>query len=119
MKGLILFVFTVLVLAGLSGGFYIYKTGMTPVYGVANSGTMYSFNDVRNNNTPSNCYSSISGKVYNFTEWINKHPGGSAPIKYLVCGKDASVIFGIKHGSDPKAAAALKQFEIGTLVETK
>ena len=36
----------------------------------------YTMDQVRANNTASNCWSLINGNVYNLTNWITSHPGG-------------------------------------------
>ena len=49
--------------------------------------TSYTMTDVAKNNTESSCWSAVSGKVYNLTAWISKHPGGAKNI-IKICGID-------------------------------
>ncbi len=120
MKKLILFIIIVILLTLGGAGFYLYSAGQTPVYGVsAENITSYTFDEVQAHNTPASCYSSISGKVYDFSAWVDAHPGGAPAIKFLVCGKDATLAFSFKHGASAKATGALSKFYLGNLVETK
>ena len=68
--------------------------------------TVYTMADVQQHATAADCWSAINGKVYNFTEWVNKHPGGSLVITSL-CGIDGSAAFSGRHGNQPGPAAAL------------
>jgi predicted heme/steroid binding protein len=61
------------------------------------------------------CWSSVNGKVYDLTEWINKHPGGEREILSM-CGKDGSRAFNNEHGGDNKPEKILASYYIGTLI---
>jgi len=54
--------------------------------------------EVAKHNTPSNCYLTIKGVVYNVSSYINKHPGGSNAITSN-CGKEASGLFASIHSN--------------------
>ena len=72
--------------------------------------------EVEKHNSKESCWSVIRGKVYDLTNWIDKHPGG--PDKILnICGKDGTKIFEKVHGGKEKPENALKNFEIGVLKE--
>lgn len=65
------------------------------------------------------CWMIISGKVYNFTAYISKHPGGSAMTPY--CGRDGTIGFRTKDIGQPhssQAAALLGGYYLGDLNQT-
>ncbi len=70
--------------------------------------------EVEKHNSKESCWSVIRGKVYDLTDWINKHPGGADKI-LNICGKDGTEIFEKVHGGKEKPENALKNFEIGVL----
>ena len=49
----------------------------------------YTMEQVKANNTAASCWSAIDAVVYNLTNWIPLHPGGSYLIQML-CGTDGS-----------------------------
>lgn len=59
------------------------------------------------------CWVAINGSVYDLTEWISAHPGGSQRI-LDICGTDATAAFTAQHGGQAKPADQLAQFRIGT-----
>ena len=64
------------------------------------------------------CWMVISGKVYDFTDYLPNHPGGSSSL-LPYCGKDATVAFNTKDSNPPKphsqyAKSLLDQYYIGT-----
>jgi hypothetical protein len=64
--------------------------------------------------TASNCLTTINGKVYNLTNWINQHPGGDMAILSL-CGTDGTAAFNNQHGNQGRPASVLQSYEVGTL----
>ena len=70
---------------------------------------------VKKNNTASNCWSVINGNVYNLTNWISSHPGGSGAITRL-CGIDGTRGFSNQHRGDTQAESRLSGFLLGKLV---
>jgi len=60
------------------------------------------------------CWTSINGKVYDLTAWINRHPGGSSRI-LSICGRDGSAAFNAQHQGQGGPAAILKTFKIGSV----
>jgi cytochrome b involved in lipid metabolism len=42
--------------------------------------------------TTDDCWASIHGNVYDLTEWVNEHPGGSIYIQ-SVCGRDGTILY--------------------------
>lgn len=62
----------------------------------------------------SSCWASIDGIVYDLTEWISQHPGGSARIERL-CGTDATDAFAAQHGDSGLALQELEGLKIGKI----
>jgi len=44
---------------------------------------MYSMSEVETYNTEASCWSTVNGKVYDLTSWINQHPGGPKKITQI------------------------------------
>jgi cell division septation protein DedD len=76
--------------------------------------TGYTMAQVRANNTAKSCWSAIDGYVYNLTNWINSHPGGSGAILFL-CGTDGSNAFKAQHENQTKPAVRLDAYRLGPL----
>lgn len=74
----------------------------------------YTSAQVSQHNSPSDCWASIEGNVYNLTTWINRHPGGPGAIQQL-CGTDGTKMFQAEHRSSRAPRAALILLKIGTL----
>lgn len=74
----------------------------------------YTMDQVRANNTASNCWSLINGNVYNLTNWINSHPGGSSAIRGL-CGVDGTSSFNARHRGQGNPTATLSRYLLGPL----
>jgi len=70
--------------------------------------------EVAQNNNANSCWSVIDTKVYNLTEWINKHPGGSRGI-LSICGTDGTAAFTRQHGSSKNAQATLTNYYFAQL----
>ena len=60
------------------------------------------------------CWTAIFGSVYDLTEWIGQHPGGSQRILPL-CGTDATAAFSAQHGGQARPASELATFFLGPL----
>lgn len=71
---------------------------------------------VRKHDVASDCWVAINGKVYDLTNWVSEHPGGSRPIIDL-CGSDGTSAFDGQHGQAPKPNAELAGYQIGVLAE--
>lgn len=69
---------------------------------------------VAQNSSASSCWSVINGNVYDLTNWINGHPGGSSHI-LSICGTDGSSAFNGKHGGQGGPASTLSSFLLGPL----
>jgi cytochrome b involved in lipid metabolism len=77
--------------------------------------TTFTAAEVAKHNTSSDCWSVVSGQVYNLTSYVNGHPGGASVIK-AICGKDGSASFAGQHGSASKPNNTLAAFALGPLV---
>ena len=76
--------------------------------------TGYTMAQVRANNTARSCWTAIDGYVYNLTNWISAHPGGSGAILFL-CGTDGTNAFKAQHENQTKPAIRLDGYRIGPL----
>jgi hypothetical protein len=76
--------------------------------------TGYTMAQVRANNTAKSCWTAIDGYVYNLTNWISAHPGGSGAILFL-CGTDGTNAFKAQHENQTKPAIRLDGYRIGPL----
>lgn len=125
-------IWILLVLIVLGGGYYFFnKKSEVKSYNADNSAIQtqtssssvstttevktYTMAEVSTHASSASCWSAISGKVYNLTSWIGKHPGGDQAI-LAICGKDGSQLFDGQHGMDPKAKGVLPKFYLGDLV---
>jgi hypothetical protein len=76
--------------------------------------TGYTMAQVRANNTAKSCWTAIDGYVYNLTNWISAHPGGSGAILFL-CGTDGTNAFKAQHENQTKPTIRLDGYRIGPL----
>ena len=72
----------------------------------------YSMANIAKNNSTSSCWAAISGKAYDLTDWISKHPGGAGAI-VSICGTDATSVFQGKHGGQSGPASSLSAYLLG------
>ena len=86
----------------------------TPTPTATTSG--YTMAQVSANNSAKSCWAVIEGSVYNLTNWINSHPGGSGAILSL-CGTEATSSFKGKHGNQSRPAAQLSGYLLGVLAK--
>ncbi len=104
------------VLTGHTGAEAVWKSRLandqTPVVG-SSSGTI-TMSEVATHAVAADCWSAVNGKVYDLTQWIDKHPGGPVVIKAL-CGKDGSAGFNSQHQGERDPAEELKRYLVGTL----
>lgn len=86
----------------------------------------FSMNEVTQHASKEDCWTIISGNVYDLTEFVNRHPGGDEILR--ACGTDATTLFtkrqtqeGQPVGSgsphSPAASEQLAKLKIGTLVK--
>ncbi len=119
----IFMIFIILLIVGITGFFITkanttkltYQNNITPSASpTQNSLGTHSLSDLNSHDTPSSCWSAINGKVYDLTQWIHQHPGGSEQI-ITICGKDGSAAFNAQHQGQRRPANELTQFYIGDL----
>ena len=70
--------------------------------------------EVKKHNSANDCWSIIDGVVYDLTNWVGSHPGGSSRIT-AICGKDGTSNFLGQHNNSNSAKSRLKGFELGKL----
>ena len=70
--------------------------------------------EVASKNSSSSCWTIIGNKVYDVTEFIVKHKGGSGRIENL-CGKDGTSNFRGQHGTSGGPNLTLDRYYIGDL----
>jgi cytochrome b involved in lipid metabolism len=70
--------------------------------------------EVKKHNSANDCWSIIDGVVYDLTNWVDSHPGGSSRIT-AICGKDGTSNFLGQHNNSNSAKSRLKGFELGKL----
>ena len=85
-----------------------------PVSTKNSSVAIYTIADVSSHASQSSCWTTISGKVYDLTNWIGQHPGGEGAI-LSICGKDGTSAFENQHSGSGRANSALATFFIGNL----
>jgi cytochrome b involved in lipid metabolism len=71
---------------------------------------------VKANNSATSCWSVINENVYDLTNWINQHPGGSGAIRGL-CGTDGSTEFASKHKGQSNPESRLNGYLLGPLAK--
>jgi cytochrome b involved in lipid metabolism len=70
--------------------------------------------EVAKRNTQSECWVVIDGGVYDLTDWIRQHPGGSGSIRSL-CGTDGTAQFTSQHGGEARPSSTLERYYLGPL----
>jgi len=74
----------------------------------------YTLADVAKHSTQADCWTAVSGSVYDVTKWIPQHPGGPDVI-IAMCGIDGTASFEGVHGGQSNPANVLTGFKIGAL----
>ena len=87
----------------------------SPSASASDDGTFTSA-EVATHNSAGDCWTSINGKVYDVTDWEDKHPGGAERIIAL-CGTDGSSAFDDQHAGEPKPEDMLAEYQIGVLAQ--
>ncbi|CAB1113975.1 unnamed protein product [Ectocarpus sp. CCAP 1310/34] len=75
----------------------------------------FTWQEVAKHNSRESAWIIIKDKVYDITNWMDKHPGGSEVV-HLMAGRDATDAFASYHPFTNKPQKMLPKFEIGTLV---
>ncbi|NTW22955.1 hypothetical protein HGA34_05480 [Candidatus Falkowbacteria bacterium] len=93
-------------------------TGTASAGQIAPTETTLSVSEVAKHNNPKDCWQIVDGKVYNFTSYMNQHPGGVGTI-IPYCGKEATSAFSSKgnQGSNHSDFAwnLLNKYLVGSL----
>ena len=76
----------------------------------------YTMAQVAAHNSQSSCWTAINGSVYDLTQFVGQHPGGSGAI-VSICGTDGTDAFNGKHGGQARPAQELAGLKIGTLAQ--
>jgi cytochrome b involved in lipid metabolism len=121
MKKILLTLIPAVVFIGLLYGGYMYKQYVdfyASIVPIANASTTKAFTlaEVTEHKDATSCYTIINDKVYDFTSWVDKHPGGAKRVLDN-CGKDGTVKFEKKHSEDTKPNEILINFQIGVLTK--
>lgn len=129
-KSTILFTTVTVLLIGIIGvGLWTLlnkQTPTTPPKNTPKQTKSFSMSEVSRHKSKDDCWTVISGDVYNLTEFINRHPGGDQILR--ACGTDATTLFTSRQTSDgqpvgsgaPHSQAAreqLEQLKIGVIVK--
>ena len=85
-----------------------------PAQKPASTNLPLTLDEVKKHNSAGDCWSIIDGNVYDLTNWVESHPGGSSRIA-AICGKDGSSSFLGQHSNSNSAKSRLKGFELGKL----
>jgi len=72
----------------------------------------YSMANIAKNDSTSSCWAAISGKAYDLTAWISRHPGGAGAI-VSICGTDATSVFQGRHGGQSGPTSSLSAYLLG------
>ena len=75
----------------------------------------YSLTQVSARNSAAGCWVVIDGGVYDLTQWIRSHPGGSGAILNL-CGKDGTSSFTSQHGGQARPSSTLDGYYLAPLL---
>ena len=75
----------------------------------------YSLTQVSERNSAAECWVVIDGGVYDLTQWIRSHPGGSGAILNL-CGKDGTASFSSQHGGQARPPSTLDGYYLAPLL---
>ena len=107
---------TTTVLAGHSGAesVWLEDSDMAAPTAVIPPKSTIALSEVALHAAADDCWSVVNGNVYDLTQWINEHPGGSGPVESM-CGIDASTPFNNQHNGQGKPEAELASFQIGTV----
>ena len=87
----------------------------TPTPSATTSG--YTMAQVAANNSAKSCWAVIEGSVYNLTNWINSHPGGTGAIMSL-CGTEATSSFNAQHANQSRPSSRLSGYLLGPLAKS-
>jgi hypothetical protein len=76
----------------------------------------YTMAKVKENNSAASCWTVVSGNVYDLTQWIKSHPGGSSAILSL-CGTDGTASFKAQHRGAGRPESTLAGYLLAPLAK--
>lgn len=76
----------------------------------------YTLAEVSERDSAAECWVAIDGGVYDLTDWIRSHPGGSGAILSL-CGTDGTASFSSRHGGQARPASTLDGYYLAPLID--
>jgi cytochrome b involved in lipid metabolism len=77
-------------------------------------GLVLTADQVAMNDSEESCWTIVNGSVYDLTDWVSKHPGGSSRILQL-CGTDGTSLFEGQHGGSSGPESTLDSYLLGPL----
>lgn len=89
-------------------------TGETSQTPTTPSSKAYTAAEVAIHKSSSSCWSIVNDKVYDFTSWIEKHPGGPEAI-IKICGIDGTDILHKQHGMSKDSM--ISKYYVGDLTK--
>lgn len=75
--------------------------------------TRYTRAEVARHGSTADCWSTLNGKVYDLTQWVSRHPGGSEAIAEMCGGPGGEFLE--QHAGDPAAEGVLAGYQVGVL----
>ena len=75
----------------------------------------YTLSEVSQRDSAAECWVAIDGGVYDLTQWIPLHRGGSGAILNL-CGKDGTASFTSQHGGQSRPSSTLDGYYLAPLI---
>lgn len=126
---LTLSIIVILLVVAIGAGVWILlgnRQSQTPPQNTLEQAKTFTISEVALHDSKEDCWTVISGNVYDLTKFINRHPGGDEILR--ACGTDATILFtkrqtqeGQPVGSgsphSPAASEQLAKLKIGTLVK--
>ena len=82
--------------------------------GASSDGGVLGIETVAANASEESCWAIIGDNVYDLTDWISSHPGGSSRIIGL-CGTDGTSQFQGQHGGSSSAQGTLERYLLGAV----
>ncbi len=82
--------------------------------GASGDGEVLGIETVAANASEESCWAIIGDNVYDWTDWISSHPGGSSRIIGL-CGTDGTSQFQGQHGGSSSAQGTLERYLLGAV----
>lgn len=91
---LILSIIVILLVVAIGAGVWILlgnRQSQTPPQNTLEQAKTFTISEVALHDSKEDCWTVISGSVYDLTGFVNRHPGGDEILR--ACGADATVLF--------------------------